>query len=295
MNGDDHNLNEDDLRPAYDLADLKGGIGGKHLERHCPNAEQVARRLLVLRLLCGIASTAPPRGILAELMTKWSESQKNQFIEKSQVLNQRMQEHLRSSGLWDELSPLERKFGSRNMTNLSHQEQIDFSWRAESAMVLMWAIKLVPELPPLDKITRPEILKKAPNTDIEGFVKNAHLRDSVAINDARELMQLWHWRSRTQGLIQEGRTLGPAHATAAEHGFHNFDDIVRAAAIFAHEKGLIREILDDDFVAFGKPYRNLSQEEWATVRSISRERHFAINWLCGYAPGNRWDETPTNT
>jgi len=25
------------------------------------------------------------------------------------------------------------------------------------------------------------------------------------------------------------------------------------------------------------------------------ERHKALNWLCGFAPGNRWDETPTDT
>lgn len=29
--------------------------------------------------------------------------------------------------------------------------------------------------------------------------------------------------------------------------------------------------------------------------SIIMERHFALNWLCGMAPGNRWDETPTDT
>jgi hypothetical protein len=33
MNGDDRNQNEDDLRPEYGLADLKGGVRGKHLER----------------------------------------------------------------------------------------------------------------------------------------------------------------------------------------------------------------------------------------------------------------------
>jgi hypothetical protein len=31
------------------------------------------------------------------------------------------------------------------------------------------------------------------------------------------------------------------------------------------------------------------------VSSATIERHFALNWLRGYAPGNEWDETPTDT
>ena len=42
-------------------------------------------------------------------------------------------------------------------------------------------------------------------------------------------------------------------------------------------------------------YRDLTDEEWSSIRSIAFERHFALNWLCGYAPDNRWDETPTDT
>ena len=41
--------------------------------------------------------------------------------------------------------------------------------------------------------------------------------------------------------------------------------------------------------------RDLTEEEWREVTSIAAERHFALNWLCGYAPGNRWDATPTET
>jgi hypothetical protein len=55
------------------------------------------------------------------------------------------------------------------------------------------------------------------------------------------------------------------------------------------------EVIDEDFAVHGKAYRDLSPEEWSEVRSITLERHFALNWLCGYAPNNRWDETPTDT
>jgi hypothetical protein len=51
----------------------------------------------------------------------------------------------------------------------------------------------------------------------------------------------------------------------------------------------------DDYPAKGKAYRDLNTEEWAEVRSVTVERHFTLNWLCGYAPLNDWDRTPTGT
>ena len=54
------------------------------------------------------------------------------------------------------------------------------------------------------------------------------------------------------------------------------------------------EIADEDCAAFGKPYRELTEDEWQMTTSITVERHFALNWLCGYAPNNRWDDTPTD-
>ncbi|HNU50651.1 MAG TPA: hypothetical protein PKJ98_07000 [Verrucomicrobiota bacterium] len=77
--------------------------------------------------------------------------------------------------------------------------------------------------------------------------------------------------------------------------FSCYDDIVRFTAKAAGESGTLAEVLDEDFVAKGKPYRDLTATEWAEVTSITVERHFALNWLCGRAPGNRWDETPTDT
>ena len=78
-----------------------------------------------------------------------------------------------------------------------------------------------------------------------------------------------------------------------EAGFSCFDDIVRRSAEFHAADGLFVAI-DEDYPVFGKAYRDLSDEEWAKVRSITMERHFALNWVCGYAPKHRWDETPTD-
>lgn len=62
----------------------------------------------------------------------------------------------------------------------------------------------------------------------------------------------------------------------------------------AESDGLFISI-DGDFPAFGRAYSSISPEEWSIATSIAMERHKALNWLCGFAPGNRWDETPTDT
>src|SRR5579871_4960160 len=51
---------------------------------------------------------------------------------------------------------------------------------------------------------------------------------------------------------------------------------------------------DGDFPAFGNPYWDISEEEYSIATSIAVERHQALNWICGRAPNNRWDETPTD-
>ncbi len=73
------------------------------------------------------------------------------------------------------------------------------------------------------------------------------------------------------------------------------DDVVKMAAHLAAEKGDIPAVIGNDFPVFGRSYRDITSEEFAVVTSIAMERHKALNWLCGYAPRNRWDETPTDT
>jgi hypothetical protein len=51
-------------------------------------------------------------------------------------------------------------------------------------------------------------------------------------------------------------------------------------------KGRVQVSIDESFPVNGKAYRELSTQEWSEVRSITVERHFVLNWLCGYAPEN---------
>jgi hypothetical protein len=78
-------------------------------------------------------------------------------------------------------------------------------------------------------------------------------------------------------------------------GLRSYQDIVRVAAHAARERADVHLLIGDDFALKGKSYAELSLEEWSEVRSISIERHRALNWLCGYSPRNDWDTTPTDT
>jgi hypothetical protein len=126
------------------------------------------------------------------------------------------------------------------------------------------------------------------------LLQTARLRPKRDVDRAREIAELWHWRSRTRWLIEDGQSLDPA-PWMRDLGLHTFHDIVRFTARGAAENGTIDRLVDEDFGVRGTSYRAMSNDDWSEVRSITVERHFALNWLCGFAPGNRWDETPTDT
>jgi hypothetical protein len=164
----------------------------------------------------------------------------------------------------------------------------------ESAQVLLWALGMVPHLPPYDTQANHDLLKQIPAGDIPGFISSARLRKDSEIDRARDDAELWHWRSRTRQLTEDGEEF-PANEQSRAAGFNTYDDIVRFTARKLADEGRIRACIEDDFPAYAKAYRNLSEDEWSEVRSVTMERHFALNWLCGYAPENEWDETPTGT
>lgn len=227
------------------------------------------------------------------LLEKWSADDRERFTADSEAKREEFWQPLRQAGLWQSVSRGEQEFADTTIVTMTPQQQLDASWRVESAQILMWALELIPRLPPYDTQASHDLLKQIPSNDIPRFVSSARLRTESEIDRARADAELWHWRSRTRQLIEEGRQFPTDQRTRAV-GLDSYDDIVRFAARKMAEESRISGI-DDDFPALGKAYRELSTEEWSEVRSITIERHFALNWLCGYAPANEWDRTPTDT
>jgi hypothetical protein len=130
-----------------------------------------------------------------------------------------------------------------------------------------------------------------PGGTIGVLIKNATLRSADEITKQRDLAELWHWRSRTRQLQESGKMPD----TIPGSGGKNINEIIQMAATKAAEDGAFPAAIGGDFPAFNKPYRDAISKEFSRLTSIAMERHRAFNWLCGFAPGNRWADTPTET
>lgn len=250
--------------------------------------------MVILKHVVGSALVAPPRDVLRQMTEPLAAEEREKLGQQAEEQRDQFWRGLRDAGLWKYLSPLERAYAQSTMVTMSHQQQIDASWRLEAAQTLIWALGLLAALPPYDTMAGHDLLKQIPSGEPASFVRSATLRPSDEIDSARELAELWHWRSRTRQVIESGDPF-PADENMKAAGFNSYDDIVRFSARNGAKEGLIPACVDDDFPAKGKAYRDLTSEEWSQVGSITAERHFALNWLCGRAPGNQWDETPTDT
>jgi hypothetical protein len=194
---------------------------------------------------------------------------------------------LRSEGVEQHLSDVERGLFARPLGSWEEQAMIDASWRKESLGVLLWALSVLDAMPAYDeefpeKVHMERVGWLRPASE---FLSKVKVRSPEEIGRARDIAELWHWRARTRQLQEQG------YKPPDEFG--SLDEIVRTAARVAHKDGDIPRPIEGDFPAFGKAYRDLTEEEYSRTTSIAMERHFALNWLCGYAED--WDEVPTDT
>lgn len=254
-----------------------------------PSAQEVARRLLILKDLTFYAQTIPLGQKLYEVPDLKPEAKESMH----QIFGGMFLDKFSKDGLADDLSFREREFLELHPKDVTDQHLAYVSWRVEAAQVLAWALGLLPELPPYDQQVSGEFLKHPEGFNIAEFIASAKLRDEKEIDRAREIAELWHWRSRTRQLQEEGRPC-TANDWMKEAGMNSYESIIRITAETMAKDGFISEQAGD-FLVSGKAYKDLNPQEWSSVRSITVERHFALNWLCGYAPGNKWDDTPTET
>lgn len=230
------------------------------------------------------------RGQRLKLGTRW-----NWFWER-----RALREALRKLDLSCCLSSEEGEFLHLGLSAACRARACKFSWQIEAAGCIAWALRLLPRLWPLDEQFDGKLdfqLLAAPEL---GFAQNASLRPIEEIQAAAEQVKLWHWRARQLQLERKGYIWPPADATPEQiadlqrRGLHSLDGVVRATVRLVQNTCAV-EIADEDFVAKGKPFRELSDEELHELLGIVWERHRALNWLCGFAPGNDWAAVPTET
>ena len=192
-------------------------------------------------------------------------------------------------GFLNQFSPIEAAMISTPFSKLEDQMLVNATWRMEAFQAILWSLQLIGNLPPYDEQAGDDLFKILHLEQFEAFAASAKLRDSGELEKARSFAELWHWRSRTRQLIEKGEPFPEMPQ------FKSYDEIVRFTAKATKEEGSLQEIIEEDFPAKAKAYRDLTDREWSEVESITAERHFALNWVCGHAPHNRWDETPTGT
>ena len=254
-----------------------------------PSAQDVAKRLLILKYVVVQALALPPQKILQDLYSHWSKDEQWKFKNGFEERTKQVVSSFKSNGLWKLMTKEEQEFIQSIPPKVKAQQHLNAMWRLESAVVLMWALGLIDDFPGFDNQTDSDILKRIPYENISQFIYGATLLSDFEIERKRSLAELWHWRSRTRQLIDEKRTPPPGM------GFNSLDQIVQRIANEAYKQGDLSKLIDNDFSPKEKAYRDLTEEEWSEVRSITMERHHALNWICGYAKGNRWDKTPINT
>jgi Domain of unknown function (DUF4272) len=253
-----------------------------------PDASAVIGRVIILKNVFVKGLATPPPEYLADCKARWSTDDWNRYLEMARNQNVQRIERLRQSGLWNAMDVGERKFMQAGPAEFTQRDGIDASWRTESIVCLLWALGYISEVPPFDVQVNPELTNKLPTEPLEVLVKKATLRPRESIEKQRDLAELWHWRSRTRQLQESGYNFKFPDGMTIEK-------VLRVTSAEAATNGDIPNPIGDDFPAFGKAYRDLTNDEYSQATSIAVERHHAFNWLCGLAPGNRWAETPTDT
>ncbi len=251
-----------------------------------PTSKAVYSRLRALHVVVVHALSSPPPEFVEQVRQSPEESEKTQsaYLEKISSLQK--------SKVWNWMTDREQAFLTSDPLNLDPEEQIALSWRIEAAQVLLWALGLLDELPAYGPMAEHEIFQSVPDYSWKLIYNGPQLRSPKEILAARDTAELWHWRARTRQLSDSTPELPPEILQA---GYATYDDIVRETARSAHEQNVIPELIEEDFAVEEKAYRDLEEDLADQVHSIIMERHFALNWLCGYASRNRWEETPTST
>lgn len=258
-----------------------------------PDAALVADRLVTLKACIVYALGAPPREVIGALRARMSEDERIRMEEKADEARDAFWTPIYDTPVFDALTDGERELSESTLITITEEQQIDASWWIEGAAMLAWALGMLDELPPFDTQIEHELLGKIPNpASLASFRVEATLRPIEELKSARSAAELWNWRSRTREL-QEGGFQLPEEMK--KPGLGSLDDIIRLTAAHALNEGTIRRSIDGDFAARGAAYRDLPADAFSEVRSIALERHRALNWLCGHAPDNAWDETPVET
>ncbi len=251
-----------------------------------PSAALVMKRALILDAILVTGMTTPVGPVIGD-STSWTLQKNLGAWKTSDEAFTPMVKNLKASGLWPRVEEDEQKLLMSN--RVSKRQQINASWLGEATTCLLWALRMIPELPSYDEEIDPTLALLIRSKSIPELIRQARLRPRREILKQRQIAELWHWRARTRRLQEQGRLDDESVAGT------KIEQIIERAATRYARFGRLPDAIAGDFPALGKPYRDLSSDEFAILSSIAQERHRALNWVCGESPTGRWEDTRTDT
>jgi len=156
----------------------------------------------------------------AEIMASWSSSDREELFEQCRQRQTQVTQALKEAGVWAATSSSERTFMLAPPDQVKPKALRDVSWSMESAECLLWALDYVERLPQYDTQSDVEHLKRLPSDGIGLLIRNATLRDARLISRARDVAELWHWRSRTRS-CRRGTPSSPSKRFDAARRYSN--------------------------------------------------------------------------
>lgn len=251
-----------------------------------PDAAAVALRARALTLLLRRLGDPVPTHVLVAAGGDLDDAARADHEARRAMLEREVAAALADASLDAALTDDERAFLTKRAERFTHDHIMNVSWRAEALAVLLWAQGRLEVLPPYDTQVDPAMLLDLVRAPHDGVPA---LRPHAEIERQQSIAKLWHWRSRTRQLEEDGTPL------PEQLPLSTYEELVRVTVEAAQAEGSLDAVRDGDFKAMGKSFRWLTDDEWSSVRSIIHERHHALNWLCGYAPRNDWANVPTHT
>ena len=161
-------------------------------------------RTLILRCVAVRNASVPPPEMLASLVEGWSDVERADFRAEMVARHAGENDRLRRARLWKRATEAERAFLEADADDWTEQQRIDASWCGEAAGTLLWALGEIDALPPFDVEHVPENLDVLPDDPPAKLMRRARLRSGAEIETAREVSELWHWRSHTHRLSVDG-------------------------------------------------------------------------------------------
>lgn len=253
-----------------------------------PVSQMQNERVIALRVLCiGALLTRHLLEMRVHTLTQYliSDEDRHILIAEREAANTHLLQWIYDEHLTEHLTAGEHSLLHKPLGSWSTRALMMTSWRAETAGVLLWALRCIDVIPTQDTPFEVEDVLQpldVMNATID-FVWCAKLRPTRHLVRMRDSAELWDWRARATELQRLG--IRPSEGV-------DYRNVIRTTAEQAYADGTLPALIEGDFPAFGKSFARLSDDEFDLVRMIAQERYNIMSWIT--EANLEWDSLPVD-